>query len=699
MAGTRRLAIWFGWLVIGCVLGVPTASAQPSVVVDLLGFPTNNGALRRVNGSVGDGTFGVPVAGGFDCDGDSVIDTAMAAMLADPLSRSNAGEVFLVFGDGTISGSLDTAVVQADILRFAGVGVSENSGSEIWMDDVTGDGLGDLLIARQNLTSAGRIGAGALSIVVGGADLRTHAATLAYFDLGNPPAGSTMTTLIGAHALDRLGIWVRTGDVTGDGVADIVVGADQTEHANETHAGVAFVIRGGSHLAANQTIDLADFGTVAFESSPLSGHLARIVPPTGSSHHHFGGTVQIADLDKNGRGEVLVATALNRAGAALQASGAPPGSAHGSGGSSDGSVFILWDDNFPAGDWPAQGLALDASSLSGSRSLIHGGIKNVSFGEELLGGLDFDNDGNPDLFVGDLAGDLSVAADRPFSGAGHVLYNAASLKGLTFSLDTPPMGFVQSIVAGAEAGDIAADTAAQGDFDGDGIDDLAFSAPHGSPSGRREAGIVYVLFGQTGVWPAFTDLVPTSIPPPATLRMTVLDGAFGTSGFDAGDTLSYSAAAADVDGDGRTDLITNEMLGNGVAPAAEDKGNLIVVSGARLGGAICLLDVDADGAVVAATDGVYVFRRLLGLGFVVPPDFRTVDPSIAPDAVVAANVDAMGGGLDVDGDSVAQAATDGVYIFRRLLGLNAVVPPEFRILDPTIPSDAVIGANVDLLCQ
>jgi len=409
--------------------------------------------------------------------------------------------------------------------------------------------------------------------------------------------------------------------------------------------------------------------------------------------------VQIADLDKNGRGEVLVAAALNRAGASLQASGAPLGSAHGSGGSSDGSVYILWDDNFPAGDWAAQGLALDASSLSGSRSLIHGGIKNVSFGEELLGGLDFDNDGDPDLFVGDIAGDLSLTADRPFSGSGHILYDAATLKGLTFSLDAPPMGFVQSVVVGAESGDIAADTAAQGDFDGDGIGDLAFSAPHGSPSGRKEAGIVYVLFGRTGVWPAFIDLLPAAIPAPATLRLTVLNGAFGSNGFDAGDTLAYSAAAADVDGDGRTDLITNEMLGNGVAPAAEDKGNLIVVSGARLGGAACPLDVDVDGAAAAVTDGVYVFRRLLGLGFVVPANFRTLDPSIASDAVVAANVDAMGGGIDVDGDLVAQAATDGVYIFRRLLGLGSVVPPDFRVLDPTIPSDAVIAAKVDLLCQ
>ena len=53
--------------------------------------------------------------------------------------------------------------------------------------------------------------------------------------------------------------------------------------------------------------------------------------------------------------------------------------------------------------------------------------------------------------------------------------------------------------------------------------------------------------------------------------------------------------------------------------------------------------------------------------------------------------------LDVDGNGVAQVSTDVVYIARHLLGLTPV-PPSFRVLDPTIPSDAVIGGRVDALC-
>ncbi len=42
--------------------------------------------------------------------------------------------------------------------------------------------------------------------------------------------------------------------------------------------------------------------------------------------------------------------------------------------------------------------------------------------------------------------------------------------------------------------------------------------------------------------------------------------------------------AADLDGDGRAELIANEMTGNGLAPGSTDAGNLIAVGGAELAG-------------------------------------------------------------------------------------------------------------------
>lgn len=562
--------------VLSLLLPAPVL-AQAAQTVDLGQVDPEDGQLQRVLGSVGQGNRGVPVAGGFDCDGDGFPDTAMAAMTASPLGRNGAGQVFLVFGDGTTQGTQPTQGTHENVLAFIGAATSEAAGSELWMDDVTGDGLGDLLIARQNHDPGGRPGAGALTIVVGGQALRDFDESVPV-DLADDPAlmSLTLATFVGPHEAARLGIWMRTGDVTGDGIADLVVGADQFDLPAELHRGTAYVIRGGAHLAADQIVDLAAFGTPGFAATGLDGHVARLSPPAAPnpSHFHFGATCQIADLDGNGRAEVAIAAALFRAGAGIPAAGTSE-VPHSNGGSTDGTLYIVWDDNFPVGAWPS-GYAFDVDLSPGTHSIIDGGAANREFGEELLGGLDYDADGTADLFVGDIVGDLS-GQNRLDSGAGHVLYDAAKLAGLVFDLDdiatlNPPV--VMTTFLGAVAGDFAADTAATGDFDGDGIADLALSSPHADPLGRNNAGTFHVFFGRFGPWPATIDLAAP--PPPSAARLSELYGANGDAGIDSGDVLGYSAAAADLTGDGRDELITNEMLGNG---AGIDEGNLILVNG------------------------------------------------------------------------------------------------------------------------
>jgi hypothetical protein len=563
---------WHERIAVGAALAqlAPALAARAANPreVDLLEIPTHSGQLLRVYGGNGSGTSGVPVAGGFDTDGDGAQDVALASMRASPLGRPGAGMVHLVFGDRTLSGDFDTAQPSQRILAIAGDVTSEACGSEIWMDDVTGDGLGDLLVARQNYTpDAARIGAGALSIVVGGAALRGLAKQLQPLDLRSPPASPAVATLVGALQLDRLGIWVRTGDVTGDGIADILVGADQVSELGETHRGAVYLVRGGPHLAATQTIDLAQFG-----GSALPGNLARLTPPLGSAHHHFGATLQLADLDGNGRAEALVGATLNRAGAALLPAGAAPGSAHSTGGAVDGTLYIAWDDNFPA-LWP-NGFAFEITSGSGASTRINGAACNVSFGEEILGGLDYDGDGAQELFVGDIVG--NCFGSRIAAGSGHVFFTASQLRDLDFDLDSPPPGLRRSDIYGAVANDIASDTALHADYNVDGYDDLAIASPHHTPLGRIEAGAIHVLLGRAGGWPAAVDLA--NLPPASALAVTAIFGARGGAA-DGGDMIGYSAATGDPNGDGRPDLIVNEMLGNGLAPGATDVGNLIALGG------------------------------------------------------------------------------------------------------------------------
>lgn len=554
---------------------MPVALAQPTVFYDIAQKPTSKSPLTRVYGSQGQGSFGVPLTGPGDMDGDGLSDYAVAFMRASPLGRVQAGEVDLVFGTGRLGESIDTSQDQPRLVRFAGEDRSEAAGNEIWSGDFDGDGLADLLIGRQNHTPGERIGAGALSIVFGTPQLRQFATSLDYFDLANPPAGINVLTILGRATGDRFGIWMRSGDVDGDGIDDIVVAADQ-EDLSGPNSGTGYLIRGGTHLKTTAIVDLNDVS-----GTPLEGQLARILPPPQSGNFHLGATNFLADLDGNGRAEVFLAAALNRAGAALQPFGA--NSSVATGGAPRGRLFIVWDDNFPQAPWPAN-FELQLNDLPGNQTAISGGVRNFIFGEEIIAGYDFDGDHHPDLFVGDFQAD-ETGFNFSFSGAGYVLYQAQLMKGMNFSISSPPQGVTVSTIAGPSSFAIGADTATAADFDGDGFDDLAFGSPKHDPQGRMSAGTIHVFFGQAGGWPAFMSTVPGQLPSPSQVRITEIQGALGTTRNEqgavlfVGDTLCYSAASGDVDGDGYADLFTNEMLGNGLAPNTEDVGNLIIISG------------------------------------------------------------------------------------------------------------------------
>lgn len=572
-------AALLGFTTVTATLASGADPDVPTKTIDLAAVSPSTHAMVRVYGpdrNMGDA--GVPVAGGLDVDGDGRKDYAVGHFLTSPLGRTGAGEVSVVFGDGTVNDTFDLAVANQGVLRILGsgnLGEREACGNEIWMADLTGDGLGDVIVCRQNYSlnvgGANRIGAGALTVVVGSPQLRAIALAGQAIDLANPPVGVQIFTLVGPHSNARLGIWARSGDVDGDGIDDLLVAADQ-ELSPAVRGGAAYVVRGGAHLAQSLTVDLAGFGSTA-----LVGQIARIIPPSNATEFHLGSTNQTGDLDGNGRAEVLLSAALNRSGAAVGPSsgqtqavgGAPP----------TGWAFIVWDDNFPGAPWPA-GFQIDMQNPTGSITTLIGGVRNDTFGEELLGGKDYDGDGNADLFVGDLTGD-ATGGSRPWSGSGYVFYNARALRGMTLNVDNAAsLNIPVTTIIGPRSGAIGADTVADGDLDGDGYDDLIFGSPTDSPLNRNGAGSMQVFFGKLGQWPATIDTAPGAFPAQSVMRITEVLGARGSGSFgNSGDTLCYSAAAGDLDDDGLFDLFVNEMRGDGVSTSDTDAGNLLVLTG------------------------------------------------------------------------------------------------------------------------
>jgi len=142
--------------------------------------------------------------------------------------------------------------------------------------------------------------------------------------------------------------------------------------------------------------------------------------------------------------------------------------------------------------------------------------------------VDFNDDGFADLAVGAPGEDIGAVTD---AGALNVLYGSAS--GLEPSSDVFFQGS-GGVGGSLEAGDRFGSAVAEGDFDGDGILDLAVGAPGETVGAAVAAGAVNVLMGSSGGLtggPLFTQ-----------------------SNAEAGDQFGAALAAGDFDDDGIFDL-------------------------------------------------------------------------------------------------------------------------------------------------
>ena len=390
--------------------------------------------LKIVGEAAGD-LAGSSVAGIGDVNGDGRGDLLIGAYENDA-GGTGAGAAYVVYGRDN-AGTIELSDVAAGVGGFKITG--ERAGGQVGQQvhaagDVNGDGRGDLLIGAYGDEEGGVGRAGAAYVVYG-------RESWGAVNLDDIAAGVGGFKIVGeaTHQADT-GSALAAGDINGDGLSDLVVGAlrDSTEGAQ--NAGAAYVVFGTSSAPAK--VQLSDV------AAGLGGF--KIVGP---AQWAAGGAVAVSD-DINGDGlpELLVGAG----GAQGQATFVVYGKA-------DTAKVLL--EEIPGGDG-ARGYAIRGGGPGGGG----GGAGSVVAG---IG--DLNGDGRGDVLVG--------AAHASFVVYGQTVQTNVLLS----DVGAGAGGFRIDRVAGVYPAGVAA-----GDLDGDGRPDLLFSSTEVSDTSR---GAGYVLFG------------------------------------------------------------------------------------------------------------------------------------------------------------------------------------------------------------
>ena len=183
------------------------------------------------------------------------------------LLMSLAAGAVLLLGRGAeaeLPPVIDLDSTAADLTVY-GDDAHGRSGHTVAAGDVNGDGRDDLIIGAYVADPSGGANAGETYVIYGGFTLPP------IIDLNTTSAG---LMVYGADVEDYSGLAVAVGDVNGDGIADLIIGAPGADPAGGMDAGETYVIYGGPTLPS--TIDLdstsADLTVYGDDAEDYSGH-------------------------------------------------------------------------------------------------------------------------------------------------------------------------------------------------------------------------------------------------------------------------------------------------------------------------------------------------------------------------------------------------------------------------------------------
>lgn len=507
------------------LLAARTHAREVPVSVAAIGLGSLNGpnGFRVEGGSPGD-QVGRAISGAGDVNGDGLDDTIIGTSSAAPDGKQGSGEAYVIFGTTTNPTSLTlTDLNGANGFRLTGATFNDAAGEAVsGGGDFNGDGYADLIIGAPGTDPAGVEDAGAAYVVFGAPSFPARV------NLSNLN-GSNGYRINGVKEGDGAGASVGSaGDLNGDGLDDVVIGAPRATVGAKEAAGQAYVIFGRRSFPPQ--VELVDLnGSDGFFINGIT------------AESYAGNSVGAAgDMNGDGYGDVFIAAWKTTKGANVEA----------------GAVYVfLGKSSFPA--------KLAVSDLSGSNGFrIEGAARGDRAGRAVAPAGDMNGDGRADLIIG-----APFADDQ--RGRAYVVLGAATFPAaLGLGSLTGANGFQ---LVGADANAEAGMGVGAADINGDGLDDALVGAPAAGEGGQRFAGRSYTVFGRA-TFPA--EVVLTDFPPTTGVR---IDGA--VSADQSGQSI---AGTGDRNGDGFDELIIGAP-GGGLAPNGDVGFAYIVQGGPTLG--------------------------------------------------------------------------------------------------------------------
>ena len=393
-----------------------------------------------------------------------------------------------------------------------GIGAGDESGFSVSSaGNINGDAYDDLIIGAY-----GANGNTGESYVIYGTDSYASTIALSSLSSGDGSAGFVIT---GIATDDDSGLSVSAaGDVNGDSIDDLVIGAPQG-HGNNIGAkpGEGYVVFGKN--ASEDGNFSAVFNLSSLESGDGSaGFVAKGI----DAKDRTGFAVSSAgDINNDGTDDFIIgawdaSTMMN-----------------------EGESYVVFGQNTAGdGNFPA---SLDLNSLNGTNGFtLYGDTMDLS-GHAVSSAGDIDGDGIADLMIG------TVLTNRTY-----VVFGRDGTTGETFDATFDLSGINSQsgfVLNGISSGDMAGSALSLvGDVNGDGIGDIIIGAPgHDSNTGES-----YVIFGKN---------VSEDGDFSTSFELSSLESGDGSAGFvirgiDANDRSGASVASAgDINGDGVNDIL------------------------------------------------------------------------------------------------------------------------------------------------